>query len=139
MLAGILFYSCDNDDYPHSAVPSIILNEFGIQFPSATDVEFTEVGKNYIVDFEMKGKDAGAVIAPSGTILKVKQEISFEQLPVEIQDALFKYGAGKTENPEVVKTIDEVYYQAQVKRLWFDKKVVLDNTGKENTSFSYWD
>ena len=46
------FLSCDSDDYPHTEVPSVILNKFWIHFPNATDVEFTKSGEIFEVEFE---------------------------------------------------------------------------------------
>lgn len=137
MLAGILFFSCDNDDYPYSGIPSIVLNEFWAHFPTATDVEFIKAGEDYEVDFEMSGKDAGAVIAHSGILVKEKQEIPFEQLPAEIQNALLEYGKDKIEDPEIIKSKDKVFYQVKIKRFLMDEKVVLDKWGK-TAPHDYW-
>src|SRR5690606_17347067 len=85
ILMGILLFSCDNDDYPHAAIPSVVLNEFWSHFPKASDVEFTKTGDDYMVDFEWNGNDAGVVIAPAGVVIKEKMEISFEELPARVK------------------------------------------------------
>lgn len=139
MLVAYLIFSCDNDDYPYSEVPSIILNEFWTQFPDASDVEFKRKGENYEIEFEMNGIDAVASISPSGKLIKEKREILFEEFPAEVQKGLEKYGRKKINNSERVKTEHEIYYQAQVQQLWLDTKLVLDETGKEDPTLIYWE
>lgn len=139
ILVASLVFSCDNDDYPHSEVPSVILNEFWTQFPDASDVEFKRMGENYEVEFELNGIDAGAFIAPSGNLIKEKKEILLEEFPAEVQNVLKKYGRKKIDNTERVITDQGIYYQAQVKRFWLDTKLVLDETGKEDPTFIYWE
>ncbi len=77
--------------------------------------------------------------ALSGTLLREKKEIPFSKFPVEVQETLTKYGRNKIKASEVVKFGNEIYCQAQLKRFWFDKKLVLDTTGKQDPTFSYWD
>jgi len=136
---GMLLISCDNDDYIHAQIPSVVLNEFWSHFPEASDVEFTKTGIDYEVDFKWKGNDAGVVIAPDGVGIKEKIEISYEELPAGVQHALGKYGKNKIGDVDIVKINDDNFYQVEVKQFWFDKRIVLDNSGKEDKTITYWD
>lgn len=133
------FLSCDSDDYPHTEVPSVILNKFWIHFPNATDVEFTKSGENFEVEFEYKGQDAEALIEQPGIILQEKIEVSFEELPVEIQKSVRKIGRHNIKNFERVKTKEQIIYQMKEKRFWFDKKMVMDEAGNLVSASNYWD
>ena len=139
LVVGSLLYSCDNDDYPFAEIPSVVLNEFKTEFPNATDIEFTSSGKNFEVDFEVGGKDSKVFIAPPGTILKEKKEISWNELPPVVRQTLKKkFGENKINDPELVKSDGTIYYQVQVNKFLFEKNVVLDKTGKEITALKYW-
>lgn len=138
ILVSMLFLSCDNDDYPHAEIPSVVLNEFHAHYPNATDIEFIKVGRDYEVDFEIDGIDAGALISSEGILIKEKKEISVEKFPLGVQKALDKLGKNKIGNPEIVKTRKDSFYQVQVKRFGLDRRVVLDRTGKELEE-KYWD
>ena len=138
ILMGMLLFSCDNDDYPHAEIPSVVLNEFWSHFPKASDVEFAKTGDDYMVDFEWNGNDAGVVIAPAGVVIKEKMEISFEELPAGVKQALGKFRKNKIGDIEIVKINDNTFYQVEIKQFWLDKRIVLDTTGKEENKLSYW-
>lgn len=135
-----LLISCDNDDYPYSEVPSVVLNSFRTQFPNATDVEFKKLDGHYEVEFETNQDDAGAIIDSGGTVLEVRREVSWNDLPVEVRNNLDKeFGKKKIEDPEIITAGDQMFFQVQIKRFLTDKKVVLDRRGKPNPSLDYWD
>ncbi len=139
LLVCALFIACDNDDYPNSKVPSVVLNSFRTQFSNATDIQYNKLGEHYEIEFEIEHKDAGTILDSAGSIVKERREISWKDLPAEIQNSLDKaFGRDKIEDPEVIEAGDKVYYQVQIKRFLFDKKVVLDGQGKPDASMEYW-
>lgn len=131
--------SCDNDDYPYADIPSVVLNEFWSHFPDAKDVDFNKIGEDYEVDFELNGNDAGAVITAEGIVIREKKEISFDELPAAVQEALNDLEKNKPGDIEVIQLPEDTYYQIELKRFWFDKKIVFDKTGEENKTLKYWD
>lgn len=136
----MLLMSCDNDDYPYSDVPSVVLNEFWAQYPNAREAEFKKSAGNYEVEFELKQTDFKAIIDLSGRILKEKREIKWEALPAEVQRAFQgEFGKEKIKDAEMVKAGNENYYQAEVDRLFKDENVVIRKTGEKDPALNYWD
>ena len=139
IFAGLLLLSCDSDDYPHSEIPSVVLNKLRAEYPDAKNAEFSEVGENYEVEFEINGKDSKVLINASGNILKEKKEISWNDLPVEVRETLqTEYKVENIEDTEQVTSGGKIYYQAEVGRFLVDEEVALDKTGKRDTKINYW-
>jgi len=134
----LVFLSCDNDDETYFNIPSVVQNAFLAEFPNSTDIKIRKSGENYEVDFEVDGKNARAFIAPEGNILREKKEVSLKALPPEIKDSLKKFGENRIKDPELIKSGNEIYYQAQIKRFFLNKKIVLDQSGREDTAMKYW-
>ncbi|MCC8360406.1 hypothetical protein [Salinimicrobium sediminilitoris] len=139
VLMSFVLLSCDDDDYPYAEVPSVVLNEFWTQYPDGTDPEFNSIGEDYEVDFEINGNDYSALFSTSGNILKEKKEITWNKLPIEVQEALQKnYGQKKIEDPEWVRQGEDIYYQAEVKRFFLDEDIVLDAAGRLDSERKFW-
>lgn len=131
--------SCDDDDYPYAEVPSVVLNEFRAQYPDAKDAVFNQNAEGYEVDFEVYEKDHSAIIGSAGNILKEKKEITWNELPPEVQATLQTlYKEKKIEDPERVKLGQEILYQVEVKRFFSDEKIVLNQAGKTDPDLNYW-
>ena len=138
-LISLVLLSCDNDDYPYAEVPSVILNQFWSQYPDATDAEFIRIDKEYEVKFEINRVEHSAVINSSGNILQEKKDIEWKELPPAVQQTLQKeYGQKKMEDLERVKSAEENYYQAEVCRIFIDKKIVLNAGGVIEENRKYW-
>jgi len=138
ILIVVTLLSCDSDDYPYADIPSVVLNEFWSHFPDAKDVDFIKTGEDYEVDFELNGDDAGAVITPEGIVIREKKEVSFNELPGAVQQALAVFDKNKLGDIEIIQIPDDTYYQVEVKRFWVDKKMVFDKTGEENKTINFW-
>lgn len=139
-LLSISFIACSNDIATKN-VPSVVLNAFKTQFPTAVDVEWEKVNNLYEVDFEIANVDHTARLNTEGKLLQLKKEISAAELPKAISDAIatnFKdYGA---DDLEVIKKGNQTYYQLQLEKNWsFDKKLVFNANGQVNKSVKYWD
>lgn len=98
------------------------------------------MGKLYEVEFEIDDNDAAAMMDSTGTILRERREVTWKELPAEIQIFLdSEFGKEKIDDPEIITAGDEVYYQVQVNRFLIDKKLVLDANGNLDASLEYWD
>lgn len=138
ILACTFYFSCDDDDYPYSEIPSVVRNSFWSEFPNAIDAEFSRSGENYEVKFESGGEDSEALIASTGTVLSEKKKISWEALPAAVRNSLQKeFGEEKIEDPEIIKSGEKVYYQVQIKRFLSNKKLVLNKKGKRASSSGF--
>ncbi len=131
--------SCDNDDYPYSEVPSVVLNEFMAEYSKASDVDFKPKGENYEVEFEIDGNDHKALINSSGNLLREKKEISWNELPIEVRETLnMELGKKDIKNLELVRWGTKIFYQAEVDRFLVNEEVVLDKTGKQDPKLNFW-
>lgn len=138
ILAGTLLFSCDNDDYPYSQIPSVVRNSLWTDFPGATEVKFSRSGENFKVAFEVNGIDHEAIIATNGNVLSEKKEVSWKTLPVEVRESLEKeYGEEKIDDPVIIEVGEQIYYQVQVKRFLSKEKLVLDSLGKQDSTLNY--
>lgn len=135
----LLTMACENDDYPHAEVPSVVLNEFWTEFPNATDVDFKPEEPNIKVRFKHDGRKLSALINRSGQILKQKEQISWEGLPVQIQEFLTReFRKENIEDPELVISGDTVYYQVQVRRFLGDENLVVDRQGRLDSTRTFF-
>lgn len=138
LLSGLLL-SCDNDDYPYSKVPSVVLNKLRVEYPNAREVDFELQNENYEAEFEIEGDDYNVLIDPLGNIIAEKTEITWEALPAEVQQKLEnEFGRNKIEDPELVKIGEEIHFQVEVKRFLIDDKLVLNESGNQAKDLSYW-
>lgn len=132
--------SCDDDDYPYSEIPSVVLNKFWAEYPGATDVSFIQVDKNYEIEFELNGKEAKTIIASPGDILKEKKEVSWSALPPAARASLEKdFEKKEMEDVEVINTGKNSHYQVTIDGLFRDKQVVLDSAGNVDEGLSFWE
>lgn len=138
MLLGIFTIGCDDDIDP-SQIPSVVENTFKSQFPNATDVEWESYGDNFEVDFEVKKIDHSARIDKTGNLLEYKYEIANSDLPLPIITVLkTEYSKKKWEDPEILITGKNSYYQLEIDGFFNDKKIVLDSTGNKNDNIKLW-
>ncbi len=91
----------------HNKVPSVVINQFNVDFPDAKDVDWElDKYKNYHADFEKeRGKDLDAWYSPEGVLVKVKEEIAKKDLPIAVANAILKQYASHRVD-EVVKVTE---------------------------------
>lgn len=131
--------ACDSDDYPYSKVPSVVLNEFQTRYPDAVDAAFNRLNDEFEVEFEVDGREYKALINTSGTILREKKEISYDDLPVKTRNGIQKeIESEKIEDLEQITAAGEVYYQAEISGFFADEEIVLDSTGRKDPNLNYW-
>lgn len=139
-LLSISFIACSSDIATKN-VPSVVLNAFKTQFPTAVDVEWEKVNNLYEADFEVANVDHTAQLNTEGTLLQLKKEISLAELPKAINDAIAANFKGYVaDDLELIKKGNQTYYQLQLEKNWsFDKKLVFNANGQINKSIKYWD
>lgn len=137
---SISLIACSNDIATKN-VPSVILNSFKSQFPTAVDVEWEKVNNLYEADFEIANVDHTAQLNTEGKLVQLKKEITAAELPKAINDAIAANFKGYiADDVELVKHGNQTYYQLQLEKNWsFDKKLVLGANGQVNKSINYWD
>ena len=132
--------SCNDDDYPYIEIPSVVINGFRAEYPSATDVEFEKAEGGYEAEFEIDDKDVEIFLDSTGIVLRKKKEVKWENLPTEVRKTIEeKFGAGKVKEPEIIKYGSKTYYQIKIKNWLSDEKVILNKSGILDGSLDYWD
>lgn len=135
-----LLMSCNDDDYPNADIPSVALNKFRSSFPEASDVSWKKIREDYEVDFEVAHIDMKLVISTSGEIIKHKREIDNTDLPSEVKQYLNRtFENEEIEDPQMITSGEQIYYQVEIDRLLFNKKIVVDENGSLLETVSYWD
>ena len=138
MLLATTVFGCD-DDIPISEIPSVVENTFESHFPNAMNVEWENHGDDFEVDFEMGKIDYSARIDQAGTMLDYKYEIGRDALPSSVITLLEAEYSKKTwEDPEILVSGENSYYQIEIDGFLNDKKIVLDSTGKKIETIKYW-
>ena len=135
-----LLVSCDEDDNVNTSIPSLVLNSFHQEFPQALEVGWQQRDSLYQVDYELAGEDNSALINTEGEVIGTKREIALREIPGEVLKGLNRnFDKAHFDEPERVEFNGETFYQLEVEKLLFDKKIVLDRSGKINTNLPYWE
>lgn len=132
--AALFLTSClaISQEIPQSQVPSLIVNKFHLDHPSARDIDWELRDGIYEVEFEIgyPEKDHKIRYNASGEILYHKQEISRSDLP----DNLRKILRSEFPNHRIkdIKQIDEsgkTIYSLEAKSLSKEWEVLMDSEG----------
>lgn len=115
-----------------SEVPSVILNQFNVQFPKATDIKWKVDGELHKVEFELSwGKDHDVWYNASGTMVKHKEELQKSDLPEIIRKQIAQEFSGyKIDDVDRVTEGKTVVYIVEVEKRDHELKVVYDQNGK---------
>jgi len=115
---------------PKKEVPSVVLNQFQIQFPKAFDIEWEKTTNGYKVEFDTKrSKDHEVWYSIEGKVLKHKEELSERNLPQTIINYIENnYKGYKIDDVDKITEKGKVVYQIEVEKraneiiLRFDEK-----------------
>ena len=139
-LFTLLLCSCDSDDNIHTEIPSVVLNAFHGHFPEAAEAEWQKRDSLFEVDFELAEVDHSALINPEGSIVGKKKDISLNEIPATVISGLTRnFERSDLGDPELVERNGRSFYQLELEKILFDKKIVLDETGKIITNLPYWE
>lgn len=120
-------------DIPASEVPSVIKNNFLLEFPKATDIDW-EMEKNYYkVDFELNNNTEYKIwYSAAGDIVKREEEISKHHLPAAILSKIQTDFKGyRIDEVDKVTTGTEIYYEVELKSLLKKEwEVTIDTNGE---------
>lgn len=136
-LAGLLgSLSVAAQDLSPDRVPSVVVNEFQKQFPKATDVDWEMDEGAYQVEFEIDRLDHEVWFDQAGRILRHKEEISTRSVPEAVKSAIRdRYRGYRIVEADKLTRGDNSVYKLEIKRLWKDMDVVVDEKGNEVRGF----
>ena len=136
----ICMMSCDSDDYRSAGIPSVILNEFQTDFPDASEIDWAEQKSSFEVEFDMDDKQHAVLLDSAGNIIKHKYEIRLTDLPEAIKNHLGNdYGDAVFDEIELLKMDNKTFYQFEIEQMFFDKEVVIDQSGKIVKELPFWE
>lgn len=119
-------------DISQREVPSLILNNFKVDFPRAMDIEWEKKGELYQVEFELdKNKDQEIWYDELGTMTRQEMEISTAEVPAEILAAVQKEFAGfKLDEAKKILENGRTEYHLDLESRAEDWDVVFAPNGK---------
>lgn len=116
-------------------LPSVVVNSFQTSFRKVADVEWSQEGVYYKVEFEtdMSGADPEAWFDCTGRLVKYNEEISRQDLPKSVVSAIQTYYEGYRVD-DIVRITEgtNVQYQVELKSALQDWKVCFDAKGIES-------
>lgn len=120
-------------DIPQNQVPSVIVNNFQKKFPKAYDIEWELDGTLYKVEFETGriSKDHDAWYDKTGALVRLKEEITKEELPQKVLESIKQEFSGyRIDDIKRVTEGSEVYYRVDLESFSEEWKVVYAENGK---------
>ena len=120
-------------DIPQNQVPSVIVNNFQKKFPKAYDIEWELDGTLYKVEFETGriSKDHDAWYDKTGALVRLKEEITKEELPQKVLESIKQEFSGyRMDDIKRVTEGSEVYYRVDLESFSEEWKVVYAENGK---------
>lgn len=136
------FTSCNDDDdgIAMTQVPNEVVTAFEVQFPNATDVEYAQMGNQYVVDFDLNSVDYDALFNADGTLVQFKYDILVTEIPQEILTTITTdYDGRPIDDAEVLVIGDATYYQIELNNIPLDDYLVFNTDGTVNTTIEYWE
>jgi len=118
-------------DIPQKDIPSVVLNAFMTTYPQATDVEWELKLNVYNVDFEIGKTDHEAWYDASGKILKHKEDIKINALPVAVSEAVKKeFPNYKLDDADKIEENGNVFYLIELDGTPNDRILHVSPDGK---------
>ncbi|MCC8146672.1 MAG: PepSY-like domain-containing protein [Bacteroidales bacterium] len=120
LLAGCIFYSCDNDD-DHLAVPEEYPAAFYSLYPDAKGIEWEKKGEYFVADFwrsDMKA-EAEAWFNSRAEWQMTVTEILYDSLPSEVKNSFqsSEYSRWYLDDTDLVERYEkETLYVIEVKK-----------------------
>ena len=136
------FTSCSSDDDSTltGQTPNAVTTAFNLKFPTATDVEYIQIGTDYEVDFDINTVDHEALFTSDGNLVKYKYDILLSAVPQAIKTTVELDFENRMIDDTEILVIDSVnYYQLELEKQPNDDKFVFNADGTVNTNIVYWD
>ncbi|MGO3719370.1 MAG: hypothetical protein ACTJGD_08560 [Mesonia hippocampi] len=132
--------SSDDNDITMEETPNAVTAAFNLQFATATDVEYTKIGTDYEVDFDIATVDHEALFTSDGSLVKYKYDIFLSEVPQAIKTTVETDFENRIIDDTEILVVDSVnYYQLELENQPNDDKLVFNADGTVNTGIVYWD
>lgn len=132
---GLIFAagSLSAQDIPQNQVPSVVVNQFNVDFPKAKDVEWKLENNIYNVDFEQgTNRDFEAWYSAKGTQIKLEEKIAKRNLPKAVSSAIQKnYPSYKIDEIEKVTEQNKVSYKVEIEKGASEQIIFFNENGTQ--------
>lgn len=127
LFSGFLFAQ----DIQVNQVPQVVVNQFQNDFPKAKDIEWELSNNVYNVDFEIGwGNDYEAWYSAEGKLIKVEEEISKNDLPNAVTQAIGKnYPDFRIDDVEKVTEGNKIHYKVEIENREMEQVLHMDPDG----------
>ncbi len=133
--------SCSSGRLTTDKVPSVIVNTVHQKFPGASKIDWEKNGMVYEAEIqENKSQEFTVELNVSGEILRIKQDIQLDNLPVAVNNVLASgYKEFKIDDLEKLEKNGKVFYQVELKgKGRSEEHLVFDENGNKSGEV-YWD
>lgn len=118
-------------DLQPQEVPQAVMQSFEKENFDARDIEWERKMENYKVEFEEGRLDRDIWYNEKGQMLRMEKELSPNELPQAIKDALeSKYADFSFDGAELIEEKDKTTYKVDLETLSREKKILFDESGK---------
>ncbi|MCR9065512.1 MAG: PepSY-like domain-containing protein [Cytophagales bacterium] len=109
----------DNESEEETEIPNVVKTSLEKAYPNASDVEWSNEGKDFEASFENGKEELSVVFDGRGNILETEKEVEVSELPEKIKAAL---NGKKVSEAAIISKNGETFYEAEVagKDLFFD-------------------
>lgn len=121
-------------ELPQNSVPSVVVKSFQKSFPNASDIEWEQTGSQFKVEFEtgIFGNDHSIIFDKAGNILKHKEEISKNDLPIKVVAKIKNdYANYNLDDINKITKKGEITYIIELKSMNQDWEIRFDADGNE--------
>lgn len=131
---ALLLFSCSYlwaQDISKAQVPSIVLNQFDLEFPKANDVEWELENNVYHVEFELGwDKDLDAWYDNNGKRLRLQEEISKKQMPEAVLTTLKeKFPSYYIDDVDKITESNHIFYEVELEKNRNEITILVNENG----------
>lgn len=120
--------------------PALVKNTLKARFPEATAVEWEKQQDLFEAEFMLDQQEYCVLIDAAGSIQLIKQDISPQQLPAAVTQAIRKHHpAYQVDEAEKLEKNGRQYYQVELEKGRQEQNLVFGADGRIAPDLSYWD
>lgn len=130
MILAFGSFAMNAQDLSKDQVPNDVATAFENEYPQAKDVEWEKNAEYFDVEFEVDRKDYEIWYSASGEIVKLEKEVSKNDLPSNIKNAISSnYTNMHIEDAEMKTENGTTTYSVELENGNQEKTIIFDESG----------
>lgn len=118
-------------DLKDSEVPTAVKNTLSKNYNAAQHIEWEKKGVFYQAEFRMNRRDIEVLLDEKGNIIKIYEEISSDELPQKVQQAIqSKYAGYRISDVDKITKDGSVLYKVELEHGEHDVDVYFNDAGE---------